>query len=69
MFEHKFYLVWCPQGGPPRYRHEQKIDAQNEAKRLAAENPSRQFYVLAAFERYESTQVSVTKLPDPPPPF
>jgi len=43
-----FWLVWSPQGAmPPRHRHASEADAVNEAERLAAENPGRDFYVVA----------------------
>ena len=45
----KFWLVWSPQGDrPPSYRHASYDDAKNEARRLAALHPGKEFFVLEA---------------------
>ncbi|AOR77188.1 hypothetical protein [Novosphingobium resinovorum] len=44
-----FFIVWNPEGHrPPRYRHEEFARAEREAKRLAAEQPGQQFFVMEA---------------------
>lgn len=44
--EPPFWLVWSPQGQPPRYRHRTRSLAEDEALRLARECPGKEFYVL-----------------------
>lgn len=44
--EPPFWLVWSPQGQPPRYRHQSRSLAEDEALRLARANPGNEFYVL-----------------------
>ena len=47
-----FFLVWSPTGArPPKYRHPLRAVAQAEAERLARENPTHEFFVLAAVSR------------------
>ena len=48
-----FWLVWCPTGFAPKYRHTtiispkaKLVSAEMEAARLARENPELEFYVL-----------------------
>lgn len=66
MEEKKFYMVWNPNGGAPRVRHSSKTEARNEATRLALANPRQQFYVLSAFEMYQTNRpVQRTVLADP----
>lgn len=48
----KFWMVYSPQGeSPPRYRHDTKRMAYDEATRLAGINPGDDFYVLKAVNR------------------
>lgn len=44
----KFWMVWCPQGGPPTVRHGSRESAEAEATRLAGKNPGREFFILKA---------------------
>ena len=41
-----FWMVYAPQGGPPRVEHPTAEAAKAEATRLAALYPGRQFFVL-----------------------
>jgi len=42
-----FWLVWNPLGRIPQFRHQTQKLAEEEARRLANENPGSTFYVLA----------------------
>lgn len=46
--ETTFYVVWNPNGGPPRVRHSCEENAKQEAMRLAEQNPGHEFVVLAS---------------------
>lgn len=46
--ETTFYVVWNPNGGPPRVRHSSEENAKQEALRLAEQNPGHEFIVLAS---------------------
>lgn len=43
-----FYVVWNPNGGSPRVRHQCEESAKQEALRLAEQNPGQEFIVLAS---------------------
>lgn len=58
-----FWMVWNPARFPPSFRHDSAEKAINEAKRLAAANPSDEFIVLMATHRAKRTEpVTVTVL-------
>lgn len=57
-----FYVVWCPQSGPPSVQHRSSKSALAEAKRLAALNPGKEFFVLQAMRVAMKNDVSVTEL-------
>ena len=44
----KFWLVWNSKGNAPRVQHSSREFAENEAARLARENPGQNFIVLKA---------------------
>lgn len=44
----KFWMAWNPEGRQPRFMHYTRFDAEEEAKRLASENPGFEFFVLKA---------------------
>ncbi len=46
-----FYLVWNPESGYTKFKHENYDSAHNEAERLAKENSGKEFYVLQTVER------------------
>ena len=46
-----FWLVWCPDGRAPVYRHPSYESARAEAERLATGNPNKIFYVLCPAAR------------------
>lgn len=50
--EYKFWMIFCPQGTPPTKPHDALKDAELEARRLAAENPGKDFIVLEALEKF-----------------
>jgi hypothetical protein len=43
-----FFVVWNPERGLPRFKHDNYQAAVTEAKRLARETPDEPFYVLAS---------------------
>ena len=61
MSDQGFYVVWNPQGGSPRFRHDTSSSAQAEAERLAGQSPGQHFYVLAAVS--VSCRNNITTLP------
>lgn len=62
-----FWLVWCEESGPPRYKHCSLEDAQREAKRLAREVKGKRFVILHAVEAYEVQDVMKINLVSPIP--
>ncbi|MBO6901404.1 MAG: hypothetical protein JJ864_08660 [Rhizobiaceae bacterium] len=44
----QFWLVWHEDGGTPRFRHQSKQSALDEATRLAKLTPGECFFVLKA---------------------
>jgi hypothetical protein len=48
MRERPFFVVWNPEHGLPRRRHDNYPSALTEAKRLASLNKGAQFYVLVS---------------------
>ena len=44
----RFYVVWCPQGGPPVVRYPTFGGARTAAVRLTLKYPERDFFVLAS---------------------
>ena len=46
--EPRFWMIWNPQGRTPTMKHWSRTSADNEAARLAKENPAQKFYVLKA---------------------
>jgi len=44
----QFWMVWNPDGNPPKYRHDTEAAAETEAERLARLNPGSRFFVLEA---------------------
>ena len=44
----RFYLVWEPEDGYAKRKHDNKREAEIEAERLAGMNPKKEFYVLRA---------------------
>jgi hypothetical protein len=43
-----FYVVWRRGGGAPTVEHLDYLSTENEARRLAGENPGKEFVVLEA---------------------
>ena len=44
-----FWIVWSPGGErPPKFRHDDKALAIQEAERLATAHPGQRFYVMGA---------------------
>jgi hypothetical protein len=60
--DESFYVVWNPRGGNPRVRHDYEGQAEQEAERLARENPGQQFYVLRATKFYERNDIRCVQL-------
>ena len=61
MNQSPFYLVWNPNGWPPKYEHRNYESAEREATRLARENPNQKFYVLAPLSEVVRNDVLITK--------
>lgn len=65
--ETTFFVVWNPEHGLPRVRHEERYLAVDEAKRMAASHPGQKFYVLSAVAVAERAEpVTVTELDEIP---
>ena len=62
-----FYVVWQPEHGAPRIRHESLLEATYEAERLASINPGKDFFVLHAVAVSRNVSVRTEKLFDPLP--
>lgn len=62
-----FYVVWNPDGRNPQVRHATREAAENEARRLAALNPSDSFYVMKA-ESVSKCDIVSTKVLESPRP-
>lgn len=60
----KFWLVWCPTGHQPFYRHSSAKAAETEAHRLPREHPQSEFFVLEAIAhvKVDAPPVVVTEL-------
>lgn len=51
------WIVWSPQGeAPPRVVHETHFLANDEAERLARENPGKEFFVCMLFEGHQVSE-------------
>lgn len=58
-----FFLVWSPTGSrAPSYRHDTRMDALNEAARLAREARGAEFFVLAATDHVKFHDVAITRI-------
>lgn len=56
-----FFLVWCPESGPPVVKQPSYAVAEAEAKRLARLSPGQSFFVLAAVAEAKKIDVGVTR--------
>lgn len=66
----QFWIVWSPGGTkPPSYRHDSMSSAIDEAKRLAGQNPGKEFYVLWAMGRARKVDVEWTPVDQSEIPF
>ena len=66
----RFWMVYSPSGRAPVYRHKSRESAEQEAKRLARENPQLSFFVLKAvtgFTAPEPTPYTIRIDPPLPP--
>lgn len=61
MNEPPFYLVWRDGGSLPVKQHKSIISAENEAERLARDNPGTDFYVLIPASRSVERRVSIER--------
>ncbi|PPB85715.1 hypothetical protein [Acinetobacter soli] len=52
-----FFMVWCEQGFDPKFKHESLDSAEREAKRLALNNPGKQFHVLQSYSTFEQPEL------------
>jgi len=56
-----FWVVRNEEAGPPRYKHNNPIDAKREADRLARANPGQRFTVLRSEGHAEQNDVAWTE--------
>lgn len=56
-----FYLVWSPQGYPPKFKHTTYKSAEAEATRLARANPWQTFYVLGVLGEVVQKDIYITR--------
>jgi len=64
-----FWLVWRDGGWAPQYKHDSRKSAENEAERLARENPGQDFYVLMPVSRTVKSDVVTERFFDDELPF
>ena len=65
-----FWMVWCPDGFPPSYKHPTVDSAIVEAERLARANRGKSFVVLQAIYALRSDDLIRINLdPDSDIPF
>ena len=62
----QFYVVWSPQGFAPKFRHGSETSAEEEAKRLARENPGKKFHVLAHIGTAFKEEVTYSRVENRP---
>lgn len=60
MEENTFFMVWNPNGYPPKVQHGSRKKADDEASRLAREHPGERFVVLMAMAEFMKDDVRVT---------
>ena len=60
-----FWMVWCPTGDIPRYRHDSEDSAHREAQRLSRDKPGRVFVVLQSVSAYQAKDLQVIDLRPP----
>lgn len=65
----RFYFVWCPIEGTPRFRHETREGAKGQAKHLAAKFPGREFFVFEATQQGMPERVLLPALQPQPIPL
>lgn len=56
-----FFLVWNPQSGYTKYRHETEEAAAEEARRLAVLHPGKEFIVLRPVESVKFSKSEIVK--------
>ena len=61
MEQNTFFMVWNPNGYPPRVQHGDRASADREATRLARENPGQRFVVLMAMAEFIKDDVRMTE--------
>lgn len=59
--EDPFYVVWNPEHGLPRVRHQTAGIARQEAERLARIHPGHRFFVLATIGEVVKDDVRWTR--------
>lgn len=64
-----FWVVWNPNSRNPMHKHSNRAAAENEAARLAKENPDTIFYVLETVNACRSTTVQFARTPEIEEPF
>lgn len=62
----RYWMVHCPEYGPPTVRHPSEAAARDEAKRLARRNPGCVFYVLEAVDAFAKVEVQRVQLDSSP---
>ena len=64
-----FWLVWALDGPTSKYKHSNQQSAENEAVRLARENPGTQFVVMQSLTGHHQPLPGVEKIDFDPIPF
>lgn len=59
----QFYMVYRDNSGSTKVKHGSYNEAENEAKRLASNQPGDRFYILAAVSAFEVELVKKTIMP------
>ena len=64
-----FYVIWNPESGQSNVTHEFLNQAEDEAKRLAINNPDKKFFVLKALSYSVKKSCDFVKLENQDIPF
>jgi hypothetical protein len=59
---YKFWMVYSPNGNPPKFKHDDSDAAEAEANRLAAANPGETFVVLEAMNEFKTAAPQVERV-------
>lgn len=69
MIQKTWYVIWNEEHGSPKFKHDERDAAIDEAKRLARLNPGKQFHVLGLIGTAERVDVAFTEADEDGIPF